>query len=155
MNIENLPEYVTTKDKSVSIENISEYHFGRTFFEMLKSTFTKYFLCTEKHFFTITSGDEKNVKHSTVHSLHYKALAIDLRIKAFTPMIIQHKKRYSEPWWMQMQQCIIVLSAKLPEYVFVLEKDHLHIQISDDNIKGDPITPLLKNCYIRSIKPVD
>lgn len=156
MKSKQLPEYVKIKSKKVDVEKISEYHFGRMFFEMFKSVFMKHFICSENHFFTITSGGEPwaITKHVSKNSAHYDHIAIDIRIRAFSPLKIQYIKTYTVEWWQLMQQAVIQLSIAMPEYYFVLEKDHLHIQVSNKNIKSEPITPILPNCIIsKSIKP--
>jgi hypothetical protein len=137
----NLPGWVKCKN-GISLHGISVYHFGQMFWEGLRAVTL---LMGVGNFGTITSGSESDAPHSK-GSQHYKYLAIDIRIRDLS--VSNGHRPFTQKWW----GCVIVwataLAVEFPDYVFVLEKTHLHVQIGHDNIVGVATYQAIPNLYV-------
>jgi hypothetical protein len=135
MKIDDLPEYVNLKE-GVEIEKISKYIFGYLFFTTIYRTL--------RQDITITSGSE-TIQHSSHNSAHYKGQAVDLRIRDW---IVGGCDTYSYKWWLEIKSRVFELAYEMPDYVFILEKDHLHIQIGSIGINKYSTNQITDNLYI-------
>lgn len=84
-----------------------------------------------KNKMVVTSG--KDSTHST-HSEHYNGNAIDIRIWNFIGFNALPK---TKAWQAQLEYACLCLAEELgPKYTLVLEKTHIHLQLTRNNIKN-------------------
>jgi len=145
MQQSSLPLYVKRKDETVKTGAISEYHFGRYFWGALLDATAECELQPEDGELVITAGCEPDPVHST-GSTHFDAKAIDVRI--YNLVGLDGLSVYSPRWWQHMVVWATTAAVAMPEYVFVLERNHLHIQVGYDNMVSRPMVHIIPNLYI-------